>query len=48
METTYCYTALLIRLLNAASRLSPERAAVLGVYWGRWASRRVFGERGRP
>lgn len=46
--TDHCYTVLLIRLLSAVGRLSPERAAVLGVYWARWANGRTFGQRGCP
>ena len=44
----YCYSALLVRLLRASQRFSPERAAVLGMDWERWAGGRTFGERGTP
>jgi len=33
------YTTLFKRLLSASGKMSPYRAAVLGVHWHRWVMR---------
>jgi hypothetical protein len=50
--TTYTYTTLFYRMLNAAERLKvnnerlkARRAAVIGKFWADWASKQEFGEK---
>lgn len=44
-STTYSYSSLFMRMLAAARRLKPARAAVLGIHFERWCRGRDFGKK---
>lgn len=45
MTTVHNYSTLLSRLLCAVDGLSPSKAAIVGIWWGRWSERVEFGDK---